>query len=55
MITLTISSLHWVTKDLTDSDDPEDVVIGAAGGGVAPQRVQWMACGDRYCVEPYYN
>jgi len=55
MIAFTIDSLHWGTKDVTEAGGPEDVIIGAGGGGILPQRVQWLAAGERYTVEPYYN
>lgn len=50
----------WITLDTTAENCVEDSIIYAYVldrdlRAMRWQRVQWFACGKRYCVEIYYN
>jgi hypothetical protein len=55
-----LSAYKWITLDTTAEDCVEDSIIYACvldwdRRVMRWQRVQWFACGERYCVEIYYN
>jgi len=51
-----LSECTWQMFDTCEQSGPEDHVLFAFfESGRSYQQVQWFACGDRYCVEPYFN